>query len=562
MRAKMCEIKRLQMLLLFWLFAAVEGQMTSTSMSLSPTAYVTGTTPTEMVFTMFTGSSGALAATETITIAADQAIWSAAASTTCSVVKGDQADTTTFTFATTDTQTLVATVASGKSVPILTKLVFTCTDNFAAHGAAATVVAFTYTSTTDSSVSVTGYTVGKMGVILDPSNALTSVTPTSVTFFFTTTNGLAAGHVITIEASGGTVFLSAVATTCAVEIGGSSDTTTFASGIAATSQYILEATVATGESVAMNTQVKLVCTDNLGALAAAGTTVQFRMKSTTDTSWVTGITGWTTTAPAAGNDPFTRFNDIVQEFELPPQVLTNLVESEDLVIQGSVFEGGGSYEQWFDRIVLKTTAWGSQTAQDRWIDVKVKKNLHEVNMSKVPKNEHFTLDITMGFGQVSNPDLVTKLPPDVHIPYDFMGYETFVRKMQRWITQMPVIGKFPRECVNVAGWSVHLYICSAPAPEYYGPLRHLSLKYAHLDLVFLQVRDYNSLSGLLPELWGLQPMSEFTKSTIKKRAPRASQEDAQNLSSKAAWADIGLEGMQKACSECSQLNSSGAAATF
>jgi len=52
---------------------------------------------------------------------------------------------------------------------------------------------------------------------------------------------------------------------------------------------------------------------------------------------------------------------------------------------------------------------------------------------------------------------------------------------------------------------LHVYICSAPADEYFGHLRHLSLQYAHLDLAIVEVDNFSRVTGLLPELWGVHP---------------------------------------------------------
>merc|ERR1712217_488084 len=91
---------------------------------------------------------------------------------------------------------------------------------------------------------------------------------------------------------------------------------------------------------------------------------------------------------------------------------------------------------------------------------------------------------------------------------------------------MPTIGLFPRECAEIAGLVVHMYICSAPATEYYGHLRHLALKFAHLDMIFLEIVNYKAVTGLLPELWGVQPMSETTKSFLKDEPPMSSEPKA------------------------------------
>merc|ERR1719188_2644953 len=71
-----------------------------------------------------------------------------------------------------------------------------------------------------------------------------------------------------------------------------------------------------------------------------------------------------------------------------------------------------------------------------------------------------------------------------------------------------MIGAARRECMDFAGHSLHFLVCSTAANEYYGPWRHLAIRYAHLDLVVHEVRNLTAFEGVLPELWGLRPMSD------------------------------------------------------
>jgi len=92
-------------------------------------------------------------------------------------------------------------------------------------------------------------------------------------------------------------------------------------------------------------------------------------------------------------------------------------------------------------------------------------------------------------------------------------------------------------------------MCSSPATEYYGPLGHLALKYAHLDLAFIEVQNITSLTGLLPELWGVQPMSDSTRAYVKENASAAKKFTASGSQSPAtAWAGgFGMEQIEKGC---------------
>merc|ERR1712187_947053 len=95
-----------------------------------------------------------------------------------------------------------------------------------------------------------------------------------------------------------------------------------------------------------------------------------------------------------------------------------------------------------------------------------------------------------------------------------------------------------------------MYICSSAAHEYWGNQRELSLKYAHLDLAIIEVKNFDAVTGLLPELWGMRPMSEFTKAHVKKTGAEAAEAALPSIASettdgrKIAWA--GGIGMQDA----------------
>jgi len=261
------------------------------------------------------------------------------------------------------------------------------------------------------------------------------------------------------------------------------------------------------------------------------------------TIWVIG---------AGGSDPIARFGDVRREFELPPGVMTTLVEAPDLLIRGSVFEGGGPWEQWFNTIVL-TLPW-----QDRFLEIKVRENLHEFNASKVPRSAFQTVDIAMGYRPYGTGRAINKLKGfgDI-IPSEFLSYDIAFRKIKRHYTHRAAgtIGTFQRECMDVAGPYMHFYICSSPATEYYGHQRDLSLKYAHLNMFFMEVKNYTALTGLLPELWGVHPMSESTKASVKEEAPQAPKLAAASSDVESAWAGgLGMENITKNCFDQNETN--------
>lgn len=212
----------------------------------------------------------------------------------------------------------------------------------------------------------------------------------------------------------------------------------------------------------------------------------------------------------AGADPIARFGDTVREFELPLHTLMPLLTTPEMTIHGSVFPGNPE-EQWFDRMVF------SVPDDARFLEVKVKKDLENVNSSKVPPGSFSTLDIHLGYGDLNMPSHIGRVPGfDAKIPFHFLGHHIAVRRMRRRHNiGRPTAGGLHRECVDFAGVSLHFYVCSAAADEYYGDLHHLSLRYMHLDINLIEVLDGKRVTGLLPELWGFQPMTANTESYIK-----------------------------------------------
>jgi len=75
-----------------------------------------------------------------------------------------------------------------------------------------------------------------------------------------------------------------------------------------------------------------------------------------------------------------------------------------------------------------------------------------------------------------------------------------------------------REAVYVMSGSLKILILSSGAREYFierGDSFHLANEYSHLDLEIMEIHDHDQLRGILPELWGLQPISEQTKALLK-----------------------------------------------
>eukprot|EP00933_Yihiella_yeosuensis_P064292 TRINITY_DN67644_c0_g1_i1.p1 TRINITY_DN67644_c0_g1~~TRINITY_DN67644_c0_g1_i1.p1 ORF type:complete len:468 (+),score=80.78 TRINITY_DN67644_c0_g1_i1:58-1461(+) len=272
----------------------------------------------------------------------------------------------------------------------------------------------------------------------------------------------------------------------------------------------------------------------------------YRSAGGSDSVEQTGIS-ITVSGGAAGSDPIARWGDTVREFSIPPHVLTPLLHAPDMSIYGSTFEGGGSWEQWFGRLVLKTP-------EDLWIDISIKPNLLEFNHSRARRDAFQTFDVLVGQGDIEQPSAIKVIEGfDTKASLNMLGWNIAFRGLKR---QAPVrqtsFGGLRRECVDIGGVSLHLYICTSPADEYHGLQRHLSIQYAHLDLAVIEIKDVKEVTGLLPELWGIQPMSESSSKYIveKDASAKSEQTETLNLPKKVGWAGgIGMEDLQKDCLE-------------
>eukprot|EP00930_Biecheleria_cincta_P000523 TRINITY_DN10114_c0_g1_i2.p1 TRINITY_DN10114_c0_g1~~TRINITY_DN10114_c0_g1_i2.p1 ORF type:complete len:514 (-),score=59.56 TRINITY_DN10114_c0_g1_i2:160-1701(-) len=313
--------------------------------------------------------------------------------------------------------------------------------------------------------------------------------------------------------------------------GGASSSNLFATaggGFAITSSSAPTTTVEfyPGGTIAASGVLLITCSSNFAQHVARDTWLTFVFDTSQDADDVSS-TGYRTSAAGVGHDPIAYFGGVEQEFELPPQVLTTLLTTDEIIVQCSVFEGafwnnthGSFQEQWFDHFVLKTPNSATSMEHGRFLAVKVKRNLHELNISQLPGSEFFTLDITMGYGNnESSARYTSRVTSDLRVlPFWLLEHDVVIHRLSGTSRAFRShrIGAIPSECVEVHGSQLHFAICSRPADYYTGRLRMLSVKYAHLDLVVIDIKDKDALRGLLPELWGIRPMSESTKAYLKK----------------------------------------------
>eukprot|EP00449_Zooxanthella_nutricula_P050738 CAMPEP_0198572306 /NCGR_PEP_ID=MMETSP1462-20131121/111654_1 /TAXON_ID=1333877 /ORGANISM="Brandtodinium nutriculum, Strain RCC3387" /LENGTH=619 /DNA_ID=CAMNT_0044303459 /DNA_START=16 /DNA_END=1871 /DNA_ORIENTATION=- len=222
----------------------------------------------------------------------------------------------------------------------------------------------------------------------------------------------------------------------------------------------------------------------------------------------TGITLTVSAAPMAGTDPVAVFGDTRREFSLPPGVMHALLKAPDMLLHGETFEGGGPWEQFFGRVRV------SSPDGLRWLELRIKPDIAKFNRTRAVRGAFETLEV-IASGTDPGAAPVRLHGPGARIAFEFLGADIAFRTIQRnHNTRNPMIGRARRECMDIAGHSLHLFICSNSATEYYGVWRHLAIQYAHLDIAVNEVHNFDAVEGLLPELWGVRPMSEETAARV------------------------------------------------
>jgi len=260
--------------------------------------------------------SKALAASDTITLTADKAIFKTASTkVTCTATVKDATTAPTFVAADTKcgankkilTLKLGATAATD-IVAASKEATVVCTTNLAVNGAAGEVVAFSIVTAKDPAVlaAQTGYTVTDTQVQWGGASRKSLITGEGgdLTFKFTPSKALAASDTITLTADKAIFKTASTKVTCTATV---KDATTAPTFVAADTKcgankkiltLKLGATAAT-DIVAASKEATVVCTTNLAVNGAAGEVVAFSIVTAKDPAVLAAQTGYTVTAAPA-----------------------------------------------------------------------------------------------------------------------------------------------------------------------------------------------------------------------------------------------------------------------
>jgi len=268
----------------------------------------------------------------------------------------------------------------------------------------------------------------------------------------------------------------------------------------------------------------------------ASTVVTFGMQTTKDVTPLTPVSGWTTLATAAGSDPVAISGGVARKFSLPPGKLVPLLVAPDMSLHGATFDGMGPWEQWFGRMVI----FSGQG--DRWLQISIKKDIMKLNHSLSARDAFETLDVVAGYGDVDNPQPRTSTvvsDRNSDLPLGFLGLKVTFWAINRGHKVPAVtIGRAKRECADVVGEFVHFFICSTPAKEYFSWNRELAIQFAHLDVAIFEITSTSKVDGLLPQLWGIKPLTEENAKYLDEDVDDAATANASEnpLPATAGWA--------------------------
>jgi len=210
-----------------------------------------------------------------------------------------------------------------------------------------------------------------------------------------------------------------------------------------------------------------------------------------------------------GNDPVTRYGSKKTKFWLPNYTPVPLLRTPRVHMLGSTFPGEKVDLQWFERFVL-TRPDGTHL-----VKVHIKRNAR-LRKNSTLSGSFETLDITL----VDSPFPLQSLRAPVHGGADTTeAWQDYVVddgavqfRVGRRLHDLPRVYSKTFEYVYVQTPDITFAICPAHAAIEYPSDARKALKYAHLDMFILDMFDVRRFTGVLPELWGIIPLSDEVRS--------------------------------------------------
>lgn len=214
------------------------------------------------------------------------------------------------------------------------------------------------------------------------------------------------------------------------------------------------------------------------------------------TIFVSAATGFTISAAAgiAASDPITIFKGKKTKFWLPTNTLLPLLETPDLAVFASTFQGPEPDQQWFGRFVIALPD-GAKVV-DVTTDERVRRNMNRTRHGKFSQ-----LNVKMG-SSTEPMEMTRKSLQAVH------GSNVKIGVGSKRFDPPRLHGASLVEFVHVESPSASFLIHASHAGTEFPEDLNLQAKYAHLDWMSFDLVDVDSFTGILPELWGVQPLSD------------------------------------------------------
>jgi hypothetical protein len=215
-----------------------------------------------------------------------------------------------------------------------------------------------------------------------------------------------------------------------------------------------------------------------------------------------------TSASVVGGDPITRYGSTSVKFWLTNFELTPLLRTTHINVYASTFPGPSSDLQWFERFVI------TSADESPIVKVAIKKDI-KLNRTTPPRI-FSQLDVTI----MDAPSPLRMMDP-IHVGRD--GHELWedyatnhgqVRfRVGRQLHSPPRVYSKSYEYVHIVTPDLVFAIVPAHAAvefrsEWFTGDPGSAHKYAHLDMFIIHQVGESNFGGILPQLWGLQPMSE------------------------------------------------------
>eukprot|EP00929_Paragymnodinium_shiwhaense_P115127 TRINITY_DN83782_c0_g1_i1.p1 TRINITY_DN83782_c0_g1~~TRINITY_DN83782_c0_g1_i1.p1 ORF type:complete len:437 (+),score=86.27 TRINITY_DN83782_c0_g1_i1:115-1425(+) len=219
--------------------------------------------------------------------------------------------------------------------------------------------------------------------------------------------------------------------------------------------------------------------------------------------------------PVIIGDPVTSWNGVREEFTMPAGRFTKLLKTSDLTLLAEPFDGHADGEQWIGRVVVKSVA------EETVLEVGINRDLASFDRRALPEDAFETLNVTVPWH--SSERLIVKPPSDAFFQHWRNIQISFSRIREHGSHKFG--GELPdaprREGALITTGSMKLLILSTSAKEWHED-HYLAMKYSHLDLFVLEMREPETCTGVLPELWGVQPLTNETRAMMKTPRPLSS----------------------------------------